>query len=76
MIGIQILNISALSDPYKPFPELTVLFIFQIAKIVGQFEGAKGAKIQPEAPICSSSQLSIMAVLSAQKVSGKKIRKF
>ena len=44
MIGIQILNNSTLRDPYKPFPELTVLFIFQFAKIVGQFEGAKGAK--------------------------------
>ena len=43
---------------------------------MGQFKGAKGAKIQPEAPICSSSQLSTMAVLSAQKVSGKKFENF
>jgi len=47
-----------------------------VAKIVGHFEGPKGAKIHREAPICSSSQLSAMAVLSAQKVSAKKMWKF
>ena len=43
-----------------------------VAKIVGHFGGPKGAKIHREAPKCSSSQLSAMAVLSAQKVSAKK----
>ena len=47
-----------------------------VAKIVGHFGGPKGAKIHWEAPICSSSQLSAMAVLSAQKVSAKKMWKF
>ena len=43
-----------------------------VAKIVGHFGGPKGAKFYPEAPICSSSQLREMAVLSSQKVSAKK----
>ena len=47
-----------------------------VAKIVGHFGGPKGAKIHREAPICSSSQQSAMAVLSAQKVSAKKVWKF
>jgi len=47
-----------------------------VAKIVGHFGGPKGAKIHREAPKCSSSQLSAMAVLSAQKVSAKKNWKF
>jgi len=33
-----------------------------VAKIVGHFGGPKGAKIHQESPICSSSQLSVMAV--------------
>ena len=44
-----------------------------VAKIVGHFGGPKGAKIHQEAPICSSSQLSAMAVLSSQKVSAKNV---
>jgi len=47
-----------------------------VAKIVGHFGGHKGAKIHREAPICSSSQLSAMAVLSSQKVSAKKCGNF
>jgi len=40
---------------------------------VGHFGGPTCAQIYQEAPICSSSQLSTMAVLSAQKVSAKKM---
>ena len=47
-----------------------------VAKIVGHFGGPKGAKFHREAPICSSSQLRAMAVLSSQKVSAKKMWKF
>jgi len=47
-----------------------------VAKIVGHFGGPKGAKFHREAPICFSSQLRAMAVLSSQKVSAKKMWKF
>jgi len=47
-----------------------------VAKIVGHFEGPKGAKFHREAPICSSSQLRAIAVLSSRKVSAKKMWKF
>ena len=43
-----------------------------VAKIVGHFAGPKGAKIHRDAPICYSSQLRAMAVLSSQKVSATK----
>jgi len=43
---------------------------------VGHFGGPKGAKIHQEAPICFSSQVSTMAVLTAQKNQRKKLWKF
>jgi len=44
MVGTQALNKRARSDPYRPHTDLVMAFISQLGTIVGQFEGAKGAK--------------------------------